>query len=134
MSAERASYSDRIRQTPGLHADEPALQWGGDWWTWKQLGAGMDALRAAVELETEGQELRAVLRSGPGGALDDRLLGGDAAIIIPTSAVNTASAITRGFINVMKSGIRATKLGPEANRRRDRATAVVFMVDSSMEI
>jgi acyl-coenzyme A synthetase/AMP-(fatty) acid ligase len=167
MTAERPSYSGRIRQTPELHADEPALQWGGDWWTWKQLGAGMDALRAAVdaagllqplaaalvlrnrpagiaallsllaaersvalvspiqppaglardvarlspalvvaesmdwtpdlieaaaavgaaavELETEGQELRAVLRSGPGGALDDRLLGGDAAIIIPTS-------------------------------------------------
>ena len=48
--------------------------------------------------------------------------------------MNTASAITRGFINVMKSGIRAAKLGREANRRRDRATAVVFMVDSSMEI
>jgi hypothetical protein len=61
-------------------------------------------------------------------------LGRAGAIIIPTSAVNTASAITRGFINVMKSETRAAKLGREANRRRDRAIAVVFMVDSSMEI
>ena len=48
--------------------------------------------------------------------------------------MNTASAITRGFINVMKSGSRAAKLGREANGKREKEIAVVFMVDSSMEI
>jgi hypothetical protein len=32
--------------------------------------------------------------------------------------VNTASAITRGFINVMNAGTRAAKLRREAKRRR----------------
>jgi hypothetical protein len=45
--------------------------------------------------------------------------------------VNTASAITRGFINVTKSGIRAAKPEVEAN---DKRMAVVFMVDSSTRI
>src|SRR6516164_8850873 len=53
------------------------------------------------------------------------------ATINPTSAVNTASAITRGFVNAMKSGSRAAKLGREVSRRRDKAIAVVFMVESS---
>jgi hypothetical protein len=44
--------------------------------------------------------------------------------------VNTASAITRGFINVTKSGIRAAKPEVEAN---DKRMAVVFMVDSRNE-
>jgi hypothetical protein len=56
------------------------------------------------------------------------------AIINPTKAVNTAKAITRGFINAMKWGSRAAKLGREANPRRDRGIAVVVMVDSSTEI
>jgi hypothetical protein len=43
--------------------------------------------------------------------------------------VNTASTITRGFVNVMKWGSRAAKLGREANRERDKGIAVVFMVD-----
>ena len=56
------------------------------------------------------------------------------AIIDPTSAVKTASAITRGFINVTKWGSRFTKLGREANERRDNGIAVVFMViDSSSQ-
>jgi hypothetical protein len=48
--------------------------------------------------------------------------------------VNTASAITRGFINAMKSGSRATRLVREADEKRDKEIAMVFMVDSSMEI
>jgi hypothetical protein len=56
------------------------------------------------------------------------------AIINPTNAVNTASAITRGFINVTKLGGRSTKLGREANEWRDNGIAVVFMViDSSSQ-
>jgi hypothetical protein len=46
--------------------------------------------------------------------------------------VNSASAITRGFINVTKWGSRFTKLGREANEWRDTGIAVLFMVvDSS---
>jgi hypothetical protein len=48
--------------------------------------------------------------------------------------VNTASAITRGFINVMKSGSRAAKLEREANWRRDKGNAAVFMVASSIRV
>jgi hypothetical protein len=48
----------------------------------------------------------------------------------PTSAVNTASIITRGFINVMKSGNRGTKLDCEANLRRDKGFAVGLVVGS----
>jgi hypothetical protein len=48
--------------------------------------------------------------------------------------VNSASAITRGFINVTKWGSRFTKLGREANERHDNGIAVVFMVvDSSSQ-
>src|SRR6516165_4175822 len=53
------------------------------------------------------------------------------ASIIPTTAVNTASAITRGFVNAMKSGNRAAKLDRDVCRKRDKAIAVVFMIDSS---
>jgi hypothetical protein len=56
------------------------------------------------------------------------------AIIDPTKAVNTASTITRGFINAMKWGSRSTKLRREPNPRRDKGIAVVVMVDSSTEI
>src|SRR5215471_3277528 len=56
------------------------------------------------------------------------------AIINPTKAVNTASTITRGFINAMKWGSRAAKLGREANPGRDKGIAVIVMVDSSREI
>src|SRR5262245_52980724 len=55
------------------------------------------------------------------------------AIINPTTAVNTASAITRGLVNAMKSGNRAAKLDREVSLRRDKAIAVLFMADSPME-
>jgi hypothetical protein len=42
--------------------------------------------------------------------------------------------MTRGFINVMKWGSRATKLAREVNRRLDKAIAVLFMVGSSIGI
>jgi hypothetical protein len=61
-------------------------------------------------------------------------LGRAGAIIKPTRAVNTASAITRGFINVMKADSRDTEICREAKRRRGKAIAVVFIVNSSMEI
>jgi hypothetical protein len=48
--------------------------------------------------------------------------------------VNSASAITRGFINATKSGSRAAKLGREANQRGDKVVAVIFIVDSSAEV
>src|SRR6516165_9050684 len=65
----------------------------------------------------------AAIETAPRGG--SRRLG---ASIIPTTAVNTASAITRGLVNAMKSGSRAAKLGREVSRRRDKAIAVVFMV------
>ncbi len=40
----------------------------------------------------------------------------------PTSAVNTASIITRGFINAMKSPSRTAKLRCEAKPRMSRTT------------
>jgi hypothetical protein len=43
--------------------------------------------------------------------------------------VNTASAITRGFINAKKFGRRAARLGGGANHRRGKAIAVVFIAD-----
>jgi hypothetical protein len=52
------------------------------------------------------------------------------AIIIPTSAVKTASAITRGFIGATKSGRRAVRRDREGNGRRETKIAVVFMVTS----
>ena len=55
------------------------------------------------------------------------------AIINPTNAVNSASAITRGFISVTKYGSRSTKLGREANERRDKGIPVVFMVGFSSQ-
>jgi hypothetical protein len=48
--------------------------------------------------------------------------------------VNTASTITRGFVNAMKSGNRAAKWGREVSRRRDKAIALLFMIGSSIEI
>jgi hypothetical protein len=36
--------------------------------------------------------------------------------------------MTRGFINVMKSGNRAAKLEREANQTRDKGKTAVFMV------
>jgi len=42
--------------------------------------------------------------------------------------VNSASAITRGFINVTKWGASSTKLSREANEWRDTGIAVLFMV------
>src|SRR5215468_8628609 len=56
------------------------------------------------------------------------------AISSPTSAVKTASDITRGFINATNAGSRAAKLGREANQGGDKVIAVVFMVDSSTEV
>jgi hypothetical protein len=56
------------------------------------------------------------------------------AISSPTSAVKTASDITRGFIKVTNSGTRAAKLGREANQDGDKVIAVVFMVGSSTEV
>jgi hypothetical protein len=42
--------------------------------------------------------------------------------------------MTRGFINVTKWGSRSTKLGREANERRDNEIAEMFMVvDSSSQ-
>jgi len=43
--------------------------------------------------------------------------------------VNTASALTRGFVNAMKWGRRAANLGREAKRKRDKGIATVSMVD-----
>src|SRR5262249_24382958 len=54
--------------------------------------------------------------------------GRTGAIIIPTNAVNTASTITRGFINAMKSGTRVARLEREANQTRDNGKTAVFMV------
>jgi hypothetical protein len=51
-------------------------------------------------------------------------------MIIPTSAVKTASAITRGFINATKSGNRVSQREREGNGRRRIVIAVVFMVSS----
>jgi len=42
--------------------------------------------------------------------------------------------MTRGFINVMKWGSRATKPDREVNRRHDAAIAVLAMVGSLIEI
>jgi acyl-coenzyme A synthetase/AMP-(fatty) acid ligase len=97
MSAERASYSDRIRQTPGLHADEPALQWGGDWWTWTQLGAGMASLRAAVDAAGLSQSLAAalVLRNRPAGiAALLSLLGAERSVAL-VSPIQPPAAMAR---------------------------------------
>ena len=55
------------------------------------------------------------------------------AIINRTSAVNTASAFTRGFINVMNWVSRAATLGREANRRRDNGIVEAFIIDSSSQ-
>src|SRR5262245_35700109 len=49
------------------------------------------------------------------------------AIINPTNAVNTASAITRGFINAMKWGTRAAKPEREGSCRRVKGIVVVFI-------
>ena len=51
-------------------------------------------------------------------------------MIIPTSAVKTASAITRGFINATKSGRRVSQRERAGNGRRRIEIAVVFMVSS----
>src|SRR5262249_42593895 len=45
-----------------------------------------------------------------------------------TSAVNTASNITRGFMSEKKSGRRAVKRDREAKCRREMGIAVVFTV------
>src|SRR5215510_738606 len=49
------------------------------------------------------------------------------AIINPTSAVNTASTITRGFIKMIKSGSRAANLEREANQTGDKGKTAIFM-------
>src|SRR5271165_3092603 len=51
-------------------------------------------------------------------------------MIIPTSAVKTASAITRGFASVTKSVRRAANRDPEGDCRSDTGIAVVFMANS----
>src|SRR5262249_26625482 len=56
------------------------------------------------------------------------------ATISLTSAVNTASIITRGFINVMKWGRRAVKLGREANQGREGIAVALMMNSSNPEI
>jgi hypothetical protein len=48
--------------------------------------------------------------------------------------VNTASAITRGFINVTKSGNRAAKLGREIKCGRNKGNPAVFIVDPQAEV
>jgi hypothetical protein len=48
----------------------------------------------------------------------------------PTSAVKMASAITRGFISVMKSGKRTVKPYRAGNSRCETEIAVVFIVNS----
>jgi len=52
-------------------------------------------------------------------------------MIIPTSAVKTASTITRGFVSVTKSGRRAANRDPEGDCRRDTGIAVVFVANTS---
>jgi len=52
------------------------------------------------------------------------------AIINPTTAVKTASAITRGFINVKKFAKRAVERNQVGNGGRAMGIAVVFMINS----
>jgi hypothetical protein len=53
------------------------------------------------------------------------------AIVKPTSAVKTASNITRGFIRAKKSDRRVVKRDDEGNWSCRTGIAVVFMINSS---
>jgi hypothetical protein len=50
------------------------------------------------------------------------------AIINPTNAVNSASAITRGLAKLMKWGSRSNQPDRDVGRRRDIEIAMLFML------